>query len=151
MDLLCYCLYFCSLFFIQVTETGIVMEYLMHLVDSPLEFSIDVHVFILYPYSPLHSLHFLPLAAAYMGCHSFIINLPSLYLSLLSSYLLGGSVYKSSSKYGNNTPIKEPVDVWMEVNLQSSDPSQRTLHWFVGGTQQRCFFTHLPPSVQFAV
>ena len=39
----------------------------------------------------------------------------------------------------------------MEADLRSSDPSQRTLHWFVNGEQQGPFIKGVPDHVQFAV
>ena len=52
---------------------------------------------------------------------------------------------------GQNTQAREGDEVEMEVNLTSQDPSQRTLHWFVNGVQQKIFITGVPARVEFAV
>ena len=38
----------------------------------------------------------------------------------------------------------------MEVDLRG-EGEERQLHWFLNGKQQKHFFTHLPPKVQFCV
>ena len=64
---------------------------------------------------------------------------------------LAGSVYTSSARVGNNTGARCGDEVEMEVNLKSQDRSQRTLHWFVNGVQQKIFITGVPDRVEFAV
>ena len=42
--------------------------------------------------------------------------------------------------------------VWeMEVDLRSREKEKRTLHWFVGGNQQKGFFKGVPDRVEFGV
>ena len=52
---------------------------------------------------------------------------------------------------GYNTRVNPGIQWDMEVDLRSSVPEQRTLHWFVDGKQQDVFVTHLPQSVEFGV
>ena len=54
-------------------------------------------------------------------------------------YHLAGGVFTSSGAAGRNSRATAGAEVEMEVNLQSLDPSQRTLHWFVNGEQQKVF------------
>ena len=43
-------------------------------------------------------------------------------------------------------------DLWeMEVDLRSEEKEKRTLHFFVGGKQQKVFFKGVPDRVEFAV
>lgn len=39
----------------------------------------------------------------------------------------------------------------MEVDLRSEEPSERTLHYFIKGRQQKTYFNELPDKVQFGV
>ena len=66
-------------------------------------------------------------------------------------FALAGDVYTSSGEVGSNTSAYCLDLIEMEVNLTSQDPSQRTLHWFVNGEQQKTFITGVPDRVEFAV
>ena len=50
-----------------------------------------------------------------------------------------------------NESNEENDMVAMEVDLRSTDPSERTLHWFINDHQQKVFFSGLPEHIEFAV
>lgn len=58
---------------------------------------------------------------------------------------------KNGKGYRNNGIVNEGDVVIMEVDLRSDDKSKRTLHFFIGGKQQKIFFSELPSKVQFGV
>ena len=43
----------------------------------------------------------------------------------------------------------EGTEIWMEVDLRSEIPKERTLRFFHNKKQQRNFFYNLPPSIMF--
>ena len=45
----------------------------------------------------------------------------------------------------------EGSEIWMEVDLRSNRPKDRTLRFFINRVQQRNFFYNLPPSIKFGI
>ena len=43
------------------------------------------------------------------------------------------------------------IDAIVSVEVDLREGSERSVHWFVGGKQQKPFIVTVPPSVQFAV
>lgn len=86
-----------------------------------------------------------------------------LYLFWLIDGLLNNNLYiihylyivivhiKNGKGYRNNGIVNEGDVVIMEVDLRSEEKSKRTLHFFIGGKQQKIFFSELPSKVQFGV
>ena len=78
------------------------------------------------------------------------------YISTLSLFyslsLIDGWVYDHNNQnpYANER-VKEGDEWSMEVDLRSREKSQRTLHWFVRGSQQKGFIYGVPDRVAFGV
>ena len=56
-----------------------------------------------------------------------------------------------STKLGKVDHVLAGNECMMEADLRSSQPENRVLYFFIAGAQQKAYFTHLPPTVQFAV
>ena len=63
-----------------------------------------------------------------------------------------GAVFDNSNRFLHaNDSVNEGEEWGMEVDLRSQEKEKRTIHWFVGGRQQKVFITGVPDRVQFAV
>lgn len=58
---------------------------------------------------------------------------------------------KENKRFGKLKRINEGDLITMEVDLNSKEPKERKLHFFINGTQQKLFFSGLPSSVKFGV
>ena len=78
------------------------------------------------------------------------------YISTLSLFyslsLIAGGVWNHNYQYRyGNEEVKEGDEWSMEVDLRSREKSQRTLHCFVRGSQQKGFIYGVPDRVEFGV
>ena len=62
-----------------------------------------------------------------------------------------GELTASDSRRPNDTPVRSGDTIAMELNLNSEQPENRTLTFFVNHRQQKYYINHLPPSVVFVV
>ena len=70
----------------------------------------------------------------------------------LSLFSLAGDTRNGNYQFsGYNEVVNEGAKVALEIDLRSRNPSKRTAHWFVNGTQQPVSFCNLPSTVQFGI
>ena len=67
-------------------------------------------------------------------------------------FCLAGKLFPSHGPNGHSiTAITSNSVILMELNLLSSNPSERTLIYIVDGVVQKYYITHIPESVRFVV
>ena len=57
---------------------------------------------------------------------------------------------KTSTVLSRNTDVAS-VDAVVSVEVDLREGSERSVHWFVDGIQQKPFMVNVPSAVQFAV
>ena len=148
-------LYISISLYLLINQSVSFLSYILSSILSSLSISISLYLYlsILSFYSNQSASFFsllYPLFFHVLLRYHLYLRFPSIPL-LYHLSTLDGSVYTSSREVGHNTGARRGDVVEMEVNLKSQDRSQRTLHWFVNGVQQKIFITGVPDRVEFAV
>ena len=91
--------------------------------------------------------------SAYLSSLSFSLSLSLSLSSHTPLPITAGKLHIPGYKHPVTLLSRPQIDslIRLELNLQSSSPSLRTLHIFVDEIQQPVVFTHIPPSVNYAV